>query len=130
MTQMKTKNVLPLPDGSGNSTPVWGLAALGSALVGIACVGILIWGVTRRLNYWDIQPFVLLIYGACLSAISASLLTVTGRRRGGSWLEISRSPRALLWMAVTLMLLWVWFPPTADLVTWWVRKVSWFKFGS
>ena len=71
-----------------------------------------------RLDRWSVTPFVALLYGAALGAVVASVAARRGGRPRGA------VARRLLWVLVTLLLLWVWFPPMAYPVGWVYRHVA------
>lgn len=174
---------------------LWHWLSLLLSLVGLGCLGGLMWAVQARLSTWDVQAFVGIIYGAMGSAVLSSLasrrayqlapahewdahdpkpeldpktelepkpvLEPRSELESGPELEpkselepvlepsshhsesnrdydldteleplwdFSRWLRWMVWGAVMGIALWVWFPPTAELVGWWERQISMFFF--
>lgn len=150
---------------------LWHWLSLLLSLVGLGCLGGLMWAVQARLSTWDVQAFVGIIYGAMGSAVLSSLASRRAYQLAPAhewdahdskpelepkaelepalepssehpensrdydldteleplW-DFSRWLRWMVWGAVMGIALWVWFPPTAELVGWWERQIAMFFF--
>jgi hypothetical protein len=120
------------PQGRGGTAiaRTWAAIAWIATLAGVGCVYTLLWAIEARMTRWEMRPFALLIYGAAASAVVASVAAHWGARLGAPSLEYVENIRRLLWIAVVVLLLWVWFPPADAIVGWWERQVSVFRFGA
>jgi hypothetical protein len=93
-------------------------------LAGLGMVGLLLWGLGFRLEFWDARDFIALIHGGGLCAVGFVALW----RRLGFPRTTRALPGAALCVAMLCAYAWVWVPPVQPLVAWWVRHVSMFRF--
>ncbi len=113
---------------AGTTKPISHWVACCAPLVGLAALGYLLWALRFRLDLWPAWRFVILVWIAVASAL---LGTGAAFRAAALTRELVplRWARTLVWIAVTLILLWAWFPPMERLVGWWIRQVTMFRFG-
>lgn len=122
---------------SGRTLLSLSLLLVGSGALLLLSLG---WALVNRLDRWEARPFVLLIYGAALCCFVAWLTYWKGRaaRIPGQEGSPEGGPQRLQRMVeaglqnltgvLTLIFLWVWFPPMERLVGWIIRQASCFKY--
>lgn len=93
-------------------------------LVGLSQLLALGWAAIFRLEQWEARPFVLLIYGALACAVGASFWA----QRHGDPSPGAQVLRRMLWSLVSLVLLWVFFPPMTSIFHAVFRQISLFRF--
>lgn len=109
-------------DGASHLKPLMGAMM---TLVGLSQLLVLGWAVIFRLEQWEARPFVLLIYGALACAGGASFWA----HRHGEPSPGARVLRRMLWSFLSLVLLWVFFPPMTSVFHFLFRQISLFRFG-
>lgn len=125
MTELPSSAGEALTSAALPSRSVWARRAARSiTLLGLLLLCALGWAVIFRLELWEARPFVLLIYGALGCALLASGLGAQAGEPKWSWHWLRR----LLWVLVSGLLLWVFFPPMGVGVQALFRQLSLFRF--
>ena len=104
--------------------------ALWSPVLAALFVGSLFWAVGYRLDYWEVQPFILLLYGGMASVAAAHAATRLSRSRSELPLPAHVAElRGVMTLVVVVIALWVWCNPVMHpVVGWCVRQVSMWRF--
>lgn len=108
---------------------LWRALAIILPVIGVGCVTLLIWGLSARLDRWDIREYVLLIYTVAACTVGSSLVAWRLVKMGTREVVPLGALRWLLWAVVVITFFWVWFPPVERFVGWWIRQVTMFRFG-
>ena len=87
-------------------------AVVALLVASLGCAAVLWWGYRTKLDYWDVQNFVVLLHGGLLSATLASALS--WRAKG----TLTRVMARLLALGFALVWMHTWCEPLQRLVVW------------